>query len=86
MAGRSKSIGGIARSNTAKNEARTGGNEKNSQAQSNQGSTASSTKGKSKGIVALLSGKKGRGKSPASQRRYPEGVLGKDGARVWLKE
>lgn len=41
---------------------------------------------KSKGIVALLSRKKDRGKSPASGKRYPDGVLGKDGARVWLKD
>ncbi|KAI9657816.1 MAG: hypothetical protein M1831_004052 [Alyxoria varia] len=38
------------------------------------------------GIVGLLSGKKMRGKSPSSQKRWPDGVLGKDGARVWVKE
>lgn len=42
---------------------------------------------KPKGIVAFLSRKKGeRGKSPAATKKYPEGVLGKDGARVWQKE
>lgn len=42
---------------------------------------------KSKGLTAFLSRKKGdRGKSPASTRRYPEGVLGKEGARVWQKD
>lgn len=42
---------------------------------------------RSKGIVAFLSRKKGdRGKSPANTRRFPEGVLGKEGARVWQKD
>ena len=90
MAGRSKSVSGVARSSTwtdavsagakARNEVRFG-----EQAQQQQQQQQSKTKGK-KSILAVLSGKKSRGKSPASARRYPEGVLGKDGARVWLKD
>ena len=41
---------------------------------------------KGKGISGFLSGKKMRGKSPSSQKRWPDGVIGKDGARVWVKE
>ena len=41
---------------------------------------------RSKGIVAFLKSGKSRGKSPASTKKYPEGVLGKEGCRVWVKE
>ena len=41
---------------------------------------------RSKGIVAFLKSGKSRGKSPASTKKYPDGVMGKEGARVWVKD
>ncbi|KAI9718472.1 MAG: Serine/threonine-protein kinase 32A [Chrysothrix sp. TS-e1954] len=39
-----------------------------------------------RGFVAMISGKKRQGKSPTPSRKWPEGVMGKDGARVWVRE
>ena len=45
-----------------------------------------SPRSRPKGIVAFLKSGRNRGKSPASTKKYPEGVMGKEGARMWVKE
>ncbi|KAL9088073.1 MAG: hypothetical protein Q9159_003271 [Coniocarpon cinnabarinum] len=49
-------------------------------------SASSPRSGRSKSILAILKNGKNRGKSPASGKKYPEGVMGKEGCRQWVKE